>query len=140
MAGVVAAQVPPPGLVLCSTAARARQTYDAVSAALRPAPRLSLEDALYLASPEDILAVLRRVSPAVDAVLVVGHNPGLWDLARGLAAEGDPAALGALRERFPTGSLARLSTPAGWVDLSPAGAVLEAFVRPGDVEGQSPAD
>ena len=64
-------------------------------------------------------------------MLLVGHNPGLQDLALALAGGGDAETLARLRARMPTGALATLAAPATrWRDLRPRGAELVAFVVP----------
>jgi phosphohistidine phosphatase len=83
----------------------------------------------YRALFEEVLERLRAVPASVGSVMVIGHNPGLHDLALTLAARG--AALERLREKFPTGGLAILrvdDTP--WPALAPGTAELEAYVVP----------
>ena len=60
--------------------------------------------------------------------MVIGHNPGLEDLAGMLAARGDR--LPALRTKFPTGALATLVADAPWAELGPGAAELVDFVTP----------
>ena len=64
-------------------------------------------------------------------MLLVGHNPGLQDLALALAGGGDSETLARLRAKMPTGALATLAAPlTRWGDLRPRGAELVAFVVP----------
>ena len=74
-----------PDLVLCSTSARTRETWDIMSKALPRQGELRLEAALYHATPEQMLAVLRKVTDA-QTVLLLGHNPGMAQAAAALAA------------------------------------------------------
>jgi phosphohistidine phosphatase len=72
-----------PDLVLCSPAKRTRQTWHAVSTHL-PAgagPEVRYERRLYLAGPDDLLAMVREIDDRVHNVLVIGHNPALSELA-----------------------------------------------------------
>ncbi len=70
-----------PDLVLSSPALRARRTAALVSRPLDyPVERIRLDATLYLAAPEEILAVVAVQADAVDCLLVVGHNPGLTEL------------------------------------------------------------
>jgi phosphohistidine phosphatase len=126
---------PRPDLILCSTAMRARQTLAPLTKRLgAPAPPISLEDHLYLASEGDLLARLQALADDVAIVLLVGHNDGIWQLAETLAARGPAASLAALHEKFPTGSLAMLDVPAGtWRSLAAGSGELVAFVRPRDL-------
>ncbi len=64
-------------------------------------------------------------------MLLIGHNPGLQDLALALAGGGDAESLTRLRAKMPTAALATLAAPATrWRDLRPGGAALVAFVVP----------
>jgi phosphohistidine phosphatase len=122
-----------PGLVLCSTARRTVETLAHVRHLLPKASQVELERSLYLASPGTLLSRLQDVPDAQREVLLVGHNPGLEDLARGLAGGGKRKALERLQS-FSTGTLAVLRFDGGWRDLAPGGARLEALVRPKDLD------
>lgn len=126
---------PRPDLILCSTATRARQTLAPLIKQLgTPAPPLSLEDDLYLASEDSLLARLQGLADDVATVLLVGHNDGIWRLAEGLAGRGPPALLAALQDKYPTGTLAVLDVANGtWRDLAAGAGELLAFVRPRDL-------
>ena len=120
-----------PDLILCSTAVRARQTLAPLLDRLAPAPAASLETGLYLASEETLLERLQALPAEVAAVVVIGHNDGIWELATRLAGTGSGALLGALRERYPTGALAILEASVErWQNLAAGGATLTAFVCP----------
>ena len=135
MADHIVLREPRPDLILCSTAMRTRQTLAPLLTLLdAPAPPIALENGLYLASEDVLLAHLRSVGDAVATVLLIGHNDGIWHLAEGLAGSGPAAALAALRDKYPTGSLATLKAPdAPWHDLAWGSAELAAFIRPRDL-------
>jgi len=77
-----------PDLVLSSPALRARSTARLVAQVIDyPADAIRLEASLYLAAPEEILAVVAAQADAVDCLLVVGHNPGLTELTNLLLPE-----------------------------------------------------
>src|SRR5579863_8717406 len=78
-----------PELILCSPAARTRQTLALLLPHLGGRPQVKIEDGLYLAGAEALLTRLRRVPARTASVLVLGHNPGLQVLA--LALAGSPA-------------------------------------------------
>lgn len=125
----LAAEGPIPDRVLCSTATRARRTWELVAAELKGAPEPSFLDELYLATPSRLLKLVRRHGEGAKRLLLVGHNPGVHALALRLATEGDPTLRRALAEKFPTGALVRLSFDAkSWKD--PEGGRLVAFWRP----------
>jgi phosphohistidine phosphatase len=100
-----------PALALCSSARRTVETLDLVAAQLPRKPRVVLDDELYLASPATLLERVRGIDEDVESALLVGHNPGIAELARRLARRGERDALKRLDRRFPTGALAELRFP-----------------------------
>ncbi|HEY6453439.1 MAG TPA: histidine phosphatase family protein [Steroidobacteraceae bacterium] len=68
--------------VLASPAARARETAALLATQLAIAGRLDIDPALYAGSPDELLAPVRRCPDELRIVLVVGHNPGLSELAQ----------------------------------------------------------
>jgi phosphohistidine phosphatase len=113
-----------PELVLCSTALRARQTLAGLVPVLPGDVQVDIEEGLYGASLDGLLARLRQVDEGVGAVLVVGHNPTLHALALALTGRGDRL------ERFPTGALATVVFEGGWAGLGEGGAELAGLVVP----------
>ena len=82
-------------------------------------------------SADNLLVRLRAVPADVPSVLLIGHNPGIGDLALALAGGGDAAALQRLREGYPTGALATLAiADDGWAELADGGAELTDYVVP----------
>ena len=90
---------------------------------------MRLEAELYAASADELLGRIRAVPETVASVMLIGHNPGLQDLALVLAAAG--AELERLEAKFPTAALATLTLAnTTWRRLSQADAVLAAYVVP----------
>jgi phosphohistidine phosphatase len=116
-----------PELVLCSSATRTRETLDLVRPALATSTIL-LEEGLYGASSDELLARIHVVPEPVSSVMLIGHNPGLHELAVTLASTGGE--LGRLAVKFPTAALATLALARTWSGLAPADATLEAYVVP----------
>lgn len=79
-----------PGLILCSTAVRTRETLELYASLLSAKPDIIYADALYHASASEILDVLIAHAAMAETIMVVGHNMGLSVLASTLAAEGCP--------------------------------------------------
>jgi phosphohistidine phosphatase len=135
MGGHLARARPSPDLVLCSTARRARETWERVERELPSPPPVRIEAGLYLAAPSEMLALLRRSADAETCVLLVGHNPGMADLAAGLSGSGDAAALERLGRKLPTGGLVelRFETPS-WNELAAGSGHLVSLTVPKDLE------
>ena len=124
-----------PQRALVSTAARTRETWGIVSAEWPHIPEVSFREALYQASAEELLVEAQRTPERIDMLLLLGHNPGLEDLARGLAGDNSEAsALELLLEKFPTGAVARLEFDGGWDALRPGAARLTDCLRPKDLD------
>lgn len=122
-----------PHLVLCSTAKRAADTAAAFLAAAGAEPEMRHLRSIYLAPPSHLLDLIRHEQ--AESVLLVGHDPGIHELARLLAAG---STSGPLQAKFPTGALAVLDLPGSLAEAQPGGAVLRAFVRPKDVQVATP--
>lgn len=134
-----------PERVWCSPAARTRQTWTLVATALAETalektvlaarPRVLFRDEIYLATQGALLALVQKAPADVQALLLVGHNPGLETLALTLSQDdGGKAARGrrqALREKFPTAALAVLDLKiVQWGEAAPGGAVLRDLLTP----------
>lgn len=117
-----------PELVLCSSATRAQETLERTELA---GPRVRVEPGLYGAGADALLAHLQHIPPDVRSVMLIGHNPGLQQLALLLVRPGPE--LEALAAKFPTAALATLAI-SSWDALGRGTANLTDFVRPRDLE------
>ena len=123
-----------PDLVLCSTATRTRQTLDAVLSELEVEPAVEFLEELYLAGPSEMLDLVASVPDTVEAVLLVGHNPGTGILAAALSGEGSPESVHLMRAKFPTAGLAIIELSVDrWKDVVSGCGSLKEFVRPRDL-------
>ncbi|HUB42627.1 MAG TPA: histidine phosphatase family protein [Streptosporangiaceae bacterium] len=130
-----------PDYVLCSTARRARETWQLAQVELRAEPTVAFEPGVYDASADGLADLVRRLPPAARIVMVVGHDPGLPELALELArnddARGDKTGSGAaatsldrMRTKFPTATIAVLELSGPWSELAPGRTRLASFVAP----------
>jgi phosphohistidine phosphatase len=120
-----------PNLVLVSTSARTRETWELAATAFEKVPPVKFDERIYEAGPQAILNVIKETSPHVGTLLVVGHNPGLQELALLLVAVSDSDALLRLKEEFPTASLALINFMVeDWRRVHPRAGRLEHFVTP----------
>lgn len=121
-----------PDRVLCSSARRTCETVARLG--LPDAVDVVVEHALYQASPDTVLDLVRETDDAVTTLMVVGHNPTMHALALGLAGDGEPRARARLREQYPTAALAVLEVAGDWASVGPGQTTLARFVRPRDLE------
>jgi phosphohistidine phosphatase len=121
--------------VLCSSAVRARQTFEFVLPVLASPVDIRIGPELYAAGAAELLGLVQEVDERASGVLVVGHNPGLQDLTEWLAGDGEPQACQELRRKFPTAALATLTARGAWSELGPGKAYLESLFTPGALNG-----
>lgn len=114
-----------PELFVCSTSARTRETLAAFSVNL---PTL-LTDRAYLASADDLLALLQEMDDEVQHIGLIAHNPGLHALAAMLAGDySQPADEERLMRMFPTAACAVFTfTIARWDALRSLQGTLERY-------------
>ena len=120
-----------PEVVLCSSAARAVETWEAAAQEIRDAPPARIEDGLYEATAGDLLERLHEIDDSAKSVLVVGHNPALAELAERLAGAGDTALRAELSTKFPTAAIAGLTFDAlSWRELARGTGTLTLLASP----------
>jgi phosphohistidine phosphatase len=131
----IATHPPFPDSVLVSPAVRAHQTWDMAWAAMRdvvPPPEVELLSELYGADPSQLLQTIREASGTDPRrLMIIGHNPGMHELALALAGSGDVAARKALVDNLPTSGLAIFDFAVDdWSDVSFRRGKLVLFVSP----------
>jgi phosphohistidine phosphatase len=124
-----------PDSVVCSTARRARETWDLAAAGLvkavpGAAPPVRYDSRVYEATVLGLLMLVREFPESSRTVLVIGHNPGIGELAVGLTGPPSPPA------GFPTASVAVLGLPGMWAEAAPAHARLLDFAVPATMHDQ----
>lgn len=121
-------------LVLASPAQRVRQTIEGLQDGLGRAFAPVFDTRVYMAGVANLTEVLAGVPASSARVLLVGHNPGLEDLALWLVAGGAPGR-GAIEEKYPTAALAELTLEvASWSGVTEGSARLARFTRPRDLD------
>ena len=129
-----------PGLVLCSTAQRTRETLTDVAQAFPTKIAARFERELYLAPPEAIIGSIAKVPNSIDHLMIIGHNPGIHETARALigmigAYPAARLAFDRMREKYPTCALTAIAFPRirNWSDIGPGKGRFESFTRPKDI-------
>jgi phosphohistidine phosphatase len=119
-----------PNMALVSPAERARETWALVAPAFAKAPRLVNEERIYNATTEALFKIVSETRGA-HSLLVVGHNPGLHDIAVQLIASGDVDARERVMEKLPTSGLVVIDLAFDdWSRLHRHAGRLERFVTP----------
>jgi phosphohistidine phosphatase len=120
-----------PDRVTVSSAQRTRETWERMAPAFSTSPPVGFEDRLYDADTAAILTVIKATDRPASALMVIGHNPGLYDTARLLLAHrgGDAHQLD---DGLPTSGLVVIDfAEEDWRRLSPRSGRLKGFVTPG---------
>ena len=122
-----------PDAVVCSTARRARETWELAAVGLADAvpgaaPQVRYEPRVYEATVLGLLMLVREFPDDSTTVLIVGHNPSIAELTVGLAAPPpEPPST------FPTAAVAVLGLAGDWASTGPGEARLLAFAVPADM-------
>ena len=133
--GWIGRHPPFPDSVLVSTAVRAHQTWEVAWEAMKdfaPEPQVELLPELYGADPTHLLHIIRSVSTTdPKRLLVIGHNPGMHELALALTGSGDAAGRKGLEDNLPTAGLAMLDFRIDdWADVAFRRGKLVLFLSP----------
>ncbi len=119
-----------PDLILVSTATRAQQTWQSLPAGLQAKPAEHRAE-IYNADVTGLLNLVRHTDDAVGRLLVIGHNPGLHEMALMMDGGGKSAIRRALDENLPTSGLVVLDFDADeWTDIGFRGAAIACFMSP----------
>jgi phosphohistidine phosphatase len=127
-----------PDTILCSTALRTIETFDLIKEALGGRSNVKFEETLYLAELRHLIERLRWLDDGLKSAMIIGHNPGLEELANNLprtpANATEEKLHKRMREKFSTCALAVIKLPAkAWREVNPGTGTLIDFVRPRDL-------
>jgi phosphohistidine phosphatase len=116
--------------VLASPALRVRETLDGLVEGYGKALDVRFEESIYDARAETLFRLVRTIGGEVHAPLLVGHNPGLYELVLSLAGEDDDLRP-EIAAKFPTAALALISLPAGrWDEVAPGTGKVRELILP----------
>ena len=124
-----------PDLIVASSATRVTETLDLVVPAFEKPPKIVSDRQLYEADAASLIAFIKETPREAHSLLLVGHNPGLGELASMLIAAGDVETRQRLLEKFPTGGLAVIDFAVDdWTKIHRRGGRLDRFVVPRALE------
>lgn len=136
-AGATLAGQSGPDFALVSDSRRTRETFERVAEALGLTIPHRLEPALYGADPSTILRLVAEIPSISSTLLVVGHNPGIGELARQLAVAGDQSARERLAQGFPMSAYAVIALSGTEWSKACEGGSLERFVTAESLSGSA---
>lgn len=115
-----------PSLVLCSPAVRTQKTAELVLTAANLDVPVKYDERIYEATPTRLLNLLAETEDVHEAVLLIGHNPGLEELLAHFTGEG---------RAMPTAALAALTLDVdSWNQIHHARGHLDWFIKPRDLK------
>ena len=109
-----------PDLVLCSSSERTRQTWRRAERAGVRAAEVRFDERIYEASSYDLLQLVHAVPEEVRTLMLVGHAPGLPDLAERITLDPSTEPARRMRLKYPTSGLAVFAVAVPWVELRQA--------------------
>jgi phosphohistidine phosphatase len=135
VAAALAARKMLPEVLVHSGAARARETAEIFAAEWKRTVKLKEEPGLYDASLASLLDLTRALSNDHARAGLVGHNPGLGELATALTGSGADPEIRRLAAKYPTGAVAALdfSIPR-WEDVERNSGLLALYLTPAELE------
>ncbi len=125
-----------PDLAIASDARRTRETLELAAGQFVPAPTTRLDASLYLAEPYAILKAIRATPATVSKLLIVGHNPGVHELAIALMGRGQQADVERLALSFPTAAVAVIGLDCEWSAVAELAGRLERLLIAKSLRGE----
>ncbi len=131
-----------PDIAVVSPARRAQETWTLAAGAFAKPPPAVSEERIYNATAGALVAVIVGAPivsmPRANTLLLVGHNPGLQELAVQLIASGDSEMREQLKEKLPTTGLVVIDLPIDdWSFIHPRAGRLDRFVSPRLIEAST---
>jgi phosphohistidine phosphatase len=113
--------------VLCSSSKRTKQTFDYCSDGFNfPIGNAEYLDDLYFGDTDKIIRLIQNINESISSILIVGHNPTMHSLAESLTEE--------TLKKFPTCSLAEITSETSWKDLPLKKCKLKSFIKPKELK------
>lgn len=134
----IAGELGAPDLAVVSPAARTRQTWELLSPAFGTDVPMRLDDRIYGAWGDELVAVVAGLPAQARTVLLVGHEPGVSDLALLLADRGagpGRSLRDRISEKYPTCTAAILTSGLDWDRAGPGWGVLVQVKSPRELPG-----
>lgn len=120
-----------PDLVLCSSAARARETFERMVPSLPGEPEIRYLDRFYSGTAPDLRREIRGQAGDVETLMLIGHNPSIESLAIALIEAGDDKDMARMRDKYPTAALAVIDFDFKlWRDIDVGTGFLRNFIVP----------
>lgn len=122
-----------PDAIIASPAKRVVETLAALAEGYGPLAA-DYDQRIYDASPGTLLEVVRQADDPAQALLLIGHNPGLQELLLDLAGRDASGLRDRVRDKYPTAALAVVELALGsWSELRAGGGEIVELIVPRDL-------
>lgn len=127
-----------PDLIFCSPAKRTRQTCEGMINGLERDIETEFVKNIYDASRGEILNLIQRSPDHINTILVIGHNPTIFETALQLATNGPRELIARLAQGYVPASLTRIESDCeNWSALDPEECRITDLADPNDYGDQS---
>lgn len=121
--------------VLASPAVRVRETLAGVGETFDLGAPIRFDQRLYLASADQLMAIVHDFPPQLGSPMLVGHNPGLEQLLAKLAGDDELGLRSKVAHKFPTGAFARVELNTGnWKMIEPGRGRIVELILPKELD------
>lgn len=119
-------------LCYCSSALRTKQTYEKI-AEISPAKTIQFIEKIYSASTGDLFQIIQNSHDDHKSIMIVGHNPSIYELAAKLSGEGQVTLLNKLSSGYRPGTLSVIKADIDyWSDIQLGENILFDYCDPKD--------
>ena len=109
-----------PDYILCSSARRTQKTCEEVLKGLEENIHTEFLKSIYNASMGDLLTLIQSTKDSADTLMIVGHNPTIYELVATMAAEGNESVLNHLAQGYAPATLGVIETDIEhWANINP---------------------
>lgn len=127
-----------PDQIYCSSAVRTRQTCEKLLEGLGAQPPTEYTKGIYSAGVGDLLHIIQNTDEKIGTMMLIGHNPTIYELAVKMAGHGADTALNHLSMGYPPASLSVIEIDAdNWVEAAGQKGTLKALYDPLDYNAPS---
>lgn len=121
-----------PDYILCSSAMRTKQTLEGIQRTLG-IENVSFSDVLYNGSAGDYLHCIQQADDTHQNILIVAHNPSIYDIVILLGGLGPDPVLQRLSEGYSPATLSVIECSCEkWTDIKPVENTLTHILNPFD--------
>ena len=95
-----------PDIIYCSTAKRAKQTWELTNRIIKKKKNILYKDNLYMANLSEFMKIIKKTKNKFKNLMIVSHNPGIESLAIELSKNENNKFHQIINIKYPTGALA----------------------------------